>query len=129
MLVAGLCVIGLLALVARAALARKSLYSHDVKADSAFDFARTGAREIRAQVRDGKLLLPVKAAPADAIFAAVRIRSTLLGRWFEPRLEVVAEGQRVTQAFERGGAGLRYLNLSSLDVSRDTTVRLDGKFL
>jgi LmbE family N-acetylglucosaminyl deacetylase len=129
MVIAALCVIGLLALVARAVRVRKSLYLYDIKADSVYDFSRTGAREIVAQVNNGKLPLPPKARPGDSIFVAVRIRATLFGHWFEPRLEIDAEGQQLTQAFERGGAGLRYLNLSSLDVSRETTVRLDGKFL
>jgi LmbE family N-acetylglucosaminyl deacetylase len=129
MVIAALGVIGLLTLIARAVHVRKSFYSYDVEVDSVYDFSRTRAREISAQVHNGTLPLPPKARPGDSIFAAVRIRATLLGHWFEPRLEIEADGQQLRQAFERGGAGLRYLNLSSLDLSRETTVRLDGKFL
>src|SRR5712664_2494132 len=126
MVIAALCVIGLFALAVHALRVRKSLYFYDVKADSVYDFSRTPAREIGAQIHNGKLLLPPKARPGDSIFAAVRISATPLGHWFEPRLEIDASGQQLTQAFERGGAGLRYINLSSLDVSRETAVRLDG---
>ena len=129
MIIAALCLIGLLALVVHALRVRKSLYFYDVKADSVYDFSRTRAREIGAQMHNGRLLLPPKARPDDSVFAAVRIGATLLGHWFEPRLEIAASGQQLTQAFERGGAGLRYINLSSLDLSRETAVRLDGKFL
>jgi LmbE family N-acetylglucosaminyl deacetylase len=129
MAIAAVCVLGLVALVVRAVRVRQGLYFYDVKANSVYDFSRTGAREIGAEVRDGRLLLPPKARPGDSIFVAVRIRATLTGHWFEPHLEIDAGSQRLTQAFERGGAGLRYINLSSLDVSRESTVRLDGKFL
>jgi LmbE family N-acetylglucosaminyl deacetylase len=127
--IAALCAAGLLALVARAVRVRKSLYFYDVKADSVYDFSRTRAREIGAQIHGGKLLLAAKARAGDAIFAAIRVRATLLGNWFEPRIEIDGDGQKMAQAFERGVAGLRYVNLSSLDVNRETAIRLGGKFL
>jgi LmbE family N-acetylglucosaminyl deacetylase len=127
--IAALCAVGLLALVVHAVRVRKALYFYDVKADSVYDFSRTRAREIGARLHGGKLLLAPKVRASDAIFAAVRVRATLLGNWFEPRVEIDAGGLKLTQAFERGSAGLRYFNLSSLAVGRETEVRLDGKFL
>ena len=127
--IAALCAVGLLALIVRAVRVRKSLYFYDVKADSVYDFSRTRAREIGAQIHGGKLLLAPKARAGEAIFAAIRVRATLLGNWFEPRIKIDDGGQTMAQAFERGVAGLRYVNLSSLDVTRETSIRLDGKFL
>ncbi len=129
MAIAALCVIGLLGLALRAARVRRGLYFYDVKADSVYDFSRTQAREVAAQIHNGKLLLPPKARPGDSVFAALRIRATLLGHWLEPRVEIDAGDQQLAQAFERGGAGLRYINLSGLEVERETAVRLEGKYL
>jgi hypothetical protein len=75
------------------------------------------------------MLLAPKVRSDDTVLAAIRVRATLLGNWFEPHVRINAGGQQLTQAFERGGAGLRYINLSSLHASRETVVRFGGKFL
>jgi LmbE family N-acetylglucosaminyl deacetylase len=130
MAIAVLCVLALLALLFRAVRVRKSLYFYKVHADSDYDFSRTRARKVRVQIRGGTLSLAPKAAASEALFAAIKVRATLLGHWFEPRLAIVAGGKALlTQAFERGGAGMRYVNLSSLGVREETTVRLSGRFL
>ena len=129
MAVAVLCGLALLVLLWRAVRVRKSLYFYKVHADSNYDFSRARAREIRVQIRGGNLLLASKGSADEAIFAAIRVRATLLGHWFEPRMEIECGSQKLAQAFERGGAGLRYVNLSSLEVREETAIRLNGRFL
>ena len=130
MAIAALCVVALLVLLLRAVRVRKSFYFYEVHADSHYDFSRARAREICVQIHGGNLLLAPKAGSEDAIFAAIRVRATLLGHWFEPRVTIDAGcGALMTQAFERGGAGLRYVNLSSLEVRQETAIRLRGRFL
>src|ERR1700722_15302550 len=126
-----LCVSGaFLVLLLRTMRVRKSLYFYNVHADANYDFSRARARETCVQIRGGNLLLAPKARSDEAIFAAITIRATLLGHWFEPQLTIDAGGgTRMTQAFERGGAGLRYVNLSSLEVRQETAIRLSGNFL
>jgi LmbE family N-acetylglucosaminyl deacetylase len=126
---ATLCVLALAAFGVHAVRVRRSLYFYDVKADSIYDFSRTRAREISVQLNSGELLLPPQAQPGDSIFAAVRIRATFWGHWFEPSVVITAGDQQLTQTFERGAVGVRYINLSPLDVSGATAVQLDGKFL
>src|SRR5277367_4112093 len=95
MAIAVLCVLALLVLLvllARAVRVRKGLYFYKVNADSIYDFSRASAREIHVQMRGGKLLLAPKAGPDEAIIAAIRVRATLLGHWFEPRVTIDAGG-------------------------------------
>ena len=46
------------------------------------------------------------------LILAVRVKSTWLGRFFDPRVELVGGTNPDAQTFERGVNGLRYLNLS-----------------
>ncbi len=127
--IAGLCAIGMLAVLARLLRERQSLYCYDVKADSVYDFSRTQSQTVSAQLRGGKLQLAPGGRPGDTVLVAIRVRATLLGHWFEPCVHIDDGVQNLRQALERGGAGLRYINISSLDLSRDTAVRLEGRFL
>ena len=46
------------------------------------------------------------------LILAVKVKSSFLGRFFDPRVELVGGTNPDAQTFERGVNGLRYLNLS-----------------
>jgi LmbE family N-acetylglucosaminyl deacetylase len=106
---------------------RSTAYHYDVTRDTPYDFTRSGARRIDAELRDGRLQLAAKDAPGDVLIVALRIQATLFGRWFEPRIEIDGAGTTFVQAFERGGSGLRYVNLSSFPGG--STIRMRGRYL
>ncbi|MBA1243079.1 PIG-L deacetylase family protein [Pseudomonas japonica] len=60
------------------------------------------------------------------VIAQVNVRSTWLGRFLDPVIEIDAGTDK--QTFERGCAGLRYLNLSAHGPSLGEGVRLAGRF-
>ena len=124
-----LCFFGLAALFIYAIRERRSQYYYDVKTDSSYDFSRCRCRSVAVQISGGKLILPPRESPEEAIFGALRVRATMFGHWFEPHVEIHDDAQILTQSFERGGAGLRYVNLSSLEGRKQTEIRLRGKFL
>lgn len=61
-----------------------------------------------------RLLLDEGVILADdtTLVLAVQVKSTWLGRFFDPVVELAGGDQPDRQVFERGGSGLRYLNLS-----------------
>jgi hypothetical protein len=128
-LVVVLCCVAALFAFVEVARERVAAYHYDVTRDAHYDFARARVSRITGQLQNGQLVIPPKVRPSDVLLLAVRVRSTLLGHWFEPHLEIQAGGGKFSQAFERGGSGLRYINLSQLDLSRKTSIRLGGKYL
>lgn len=60
---------------------------------------------------------------------ALRIKSTWLGRFFDPAVDVSGGGDPDRQTFERGVNGLRYLNLSGQTAALSAgELRLHGRF-
>ena len=50
----------------------------------------------------------------ETLVLELHIKSSWLGRFLDPRVELLAGEQADQQTFERGVAGLRYLNLTGL---------------
>ncbi|MCF4997854.1 PIG-L family deacetylase [Pseudomonas syringae] len=63
------------------------------------------------------------------LILAVRVKSTWLGRFLDPRVELVGGDNPDAQTFERGVNGLRYLNLSGqAQALSQGSLRLRGRF-
>lgn len=128
----GFAAIACLLLLAAAAYAlreRHAAYGYDVTRDQDFNFTRATVRRVTIALRGGRLVVPARSQPRDAVFLRLRVRSTLLGDWLEPRLQITAGGRTLTQAFERGGRGLRYVNLGPLVSNEPATLTLAGRNL
>lgn len=66
------------------------------------------------------------ALPANAtLVLAIKVKSTWLGRFLDPAVEISGGDSPDRQAFERGVNGVRYLNLSGLAVD---ALQLRGRF-
>lgn len=70
------------------------------------------ARQVAASLRDGVLQAEVALAGDETLILEVRVKSSWLGRWLDPRVELLGEAQQDSQAFERGVDGVRFLNLT-----------------
>lgn len=139
--VAALAGAGVLVLsVAAAALEldrRAGLYWYDVERDYAFAPGGPQTTTIPIAIgRAGAFELPELSELLDpetlrSTVVAVRVDATLAGHWFEPTVDVVIgdrPGRR--QVFERGAAGLRYVDLGDLEgVAAGAAVRLAGRHL
>jgi LmbE family N-acetylglucosaminyl deacetylase len=79
----------------------------------------------------GKLNLqaPLELAGDETLILALDIKSSWLGRFFDPCVELVGTDAADSQAFERGVSGLRYLNLTGLGLAlADGSLRVRGRF-
>ena len=64
----------------------------------------------------------------ETLVLELHIKSSWLGRFLDPRVELLAGEQADQQTFERGVAGLRYLNLTGLAAPLQAgTLRLRGR--
>jgi LmbE family N-acetylglucosaminyl deacetylase len=104
-------------------------YRYDVRQDADYDFTRARPTRLQARINAGRLEVPARLRSQNTVLLALRIDSTVLGRWFEPHVDIESPAGHLRQAFERGGAGLRYINLSPLDLQSPTSLRLHGRYL
>lgn len=82
-------------------------------------------------LQGGRLILqaPLDLSGDETLILALDVRSSWLGRFFDPLIELVGAGVADSQAFERGVSGLRYLNLTGLGKALvDGSLRMRGRF-
>ncbi|EIK96950.1 putative deacetylase [Pseudomonas sp. M47T1] len=98
--------------------------------DYRYDFEGQG-EQLDASLQGSALTLakPDALAAGDTLVLEVGVRSGWLGRFLDPRVELVGTGSSDCQTFERGVRGLRYLNLSGLARPlADGSLRLQGRY-
>lgn len=84
-----------------------------------------GTPALPARLDGGRLVVDGDCAAADTLILAVRVRASWLGRFLDPQVWIGAD----RQDFERGVAGVRYLNLSGQQAAlRAGELRLRGRF-
>jgi LmbE family N-acetylglucosaminyl deacetylase len=125
----GVCCLAVLVVLLQAVRRRNDIYHYDVSRDQHYDFPASRSSRIVSRLLNGSLDIPRAAQAGDVVLLELRIRSTLLGRWFEPYVELASTRRRCRQPFERGGSGLRYVELSPLGLAGETSLRLTGHHL
>lgn len=127
----GVTVAGLVALVglgATVVVKRSAAYHFDVRADQTFTFGSDVTR-IPVEVKDGSLLVPGGVTAGATVMLKLAVAPSLSGYWFAPRI-VSSDGvHRNLQTIERGGAGIRWINLSGLAMAADTKIHLEAQHL
>lgn len=90
-----------------------------------------GREQPKVRLEGDRLLLDEQLSLAgdETLMLAIRIKSTWLGRFLDPAVELVAGDSHDEQTFERGVNGLRYLNLSGLAAPlAKGELRLKGRY-
>lgn len=71
---------------------------------------------------------PLQLDGSETLVLALPIKSSWLGRFFDPAVELSSAEMRDSQVFERGVKGLRYLNLTGFgEALRTGTLRIRGR--
>ncbi|MCO7610167.1 PIG-L family deacetylase [Pseudomonas chlororaphis] len=85
------------------------------KDDYCYDFG-SEARQIAVRLEAGRLRLDraPELGADETLILGVQVKSSWIGRFLDPAIEVLGGPSADRQAFERGVNGLRYLNLSGL---------------
>jgi len=79
-----------------------------------YQYSLSSENECVVHVDDGWLRVEegLTISETDTLILEVRLRSTWLGRFLDPQVEIVSTDIADRQAFERGVQGLRYVNLT-----------------
>ncbi|OHC33409.1 MAG: GlcNAc-PI de-N-acetylase [Pseudomonadales bacterium RIFCSPLOWO2_12_59_9] len=84
-----------------------------------------GTPALPVRLSDGQLQLQAELGEPDTLILQLELRSSWLGRWFDPYVQIGAD----RQDFERGVCGQRYLNLSGqLAALKAGQLALSGRF-
>ncbi len=86
--------------------------------------------QIPHQWQGSQLALLAGAAPGDTLLLQIPVAARLLGRWFDPLVEIGEGDGAVRQYLERGVDGSRYLNLSSVvpQLAAGQSLRIRGHY-
>jgi LmbE family N-acetylglucosaminyl deacetylase len=110
---------------------RHALYWYDVTADYRFELMGPDVQRIPVSVSSTGFELPEWTRSWDTAFLRLSVRSTTLGTWFEPAIDVRHRDGACRQHFERRAAGQRYLNLclDSATTRPGGRITLNGEYL
>ncbi|WP_284353242.1 PIG-L deacetylase family protein [Pseudomonas putida] len=81
--------------------------------DYAYAFGEQ-SRSVPARLHDGQLKADCALQGDETLILEVQVKSTWLGRFLDPRVELAGADQADRQTFERGVEGVRFLNLTGL---------------
>jgi LmbE family N-acetylglucosaminyl deacetylase len=128
-LILGACCLGAAFVLLKAWRLRTAIYRYDVSSDQRYDFPQSRTSRVSSRLLNGRLDIPPRTPAGGVVLLELRIRSTPLGHWFEPYIELESTHRRWRQPFERGGSGLRYVELTQALRRGETTLRLKGHYL
>lgn len=105
---------------------RASMYPYDVTKDYIYHFNQTDAAIIQLKVIKGVIDLPAPGENPTA-FLQVNVKTTPLGHYLQPSIDIGGGKQSLTQYIEHGAKGIRYVNISPLIVENASSIKLEGK--
>jgi LmbE family N-acetylglucosaminyl deacetylase len=128
-LILGACCLAAMFVLLKALRLRTAIYRYEVNSDQHYAFPPSRTSRVTARLLNGRLDVPPRTHTGGVVLLELRIRSTLLGHWFEPYLRIESSRGRWRQPFERAGSGLRYVDLSQILLDGETQLRLGGHHL
>jgi LmbE family N-acetylglucosaminyl deacetylase len=127
--VLGLVIAAALWVFLKGARLRTSIYRYRVNGDQHFDFPPSRSTHVVCRLTNGHIDIPPATQTSAVVLLELQIRRTLPGFWFEPYITIDTVDRRLRQPFERGGAGVRYIDLTDLVRKGGRSLRLAGHFL
>lgn len=97
-------------------------YGYNTKYDYIYTFKNV--TKIDIEIFDGNITIPRVNNRYDTAILEIEIKSKLLGYIFEPYIELIFDNNKKREYFEFGVEGIRYLNISSTLLSKDSKIKL-----
>ncbi len=105
---------------------RVSIYNYDTNKDYQYNFNQSIAKKIELQLTDGKLVIPKTNLVNQTAFIKISVKTSFLGKFFQPSINIRTNNQQTTHYFEYGAKEIRYLNISDILNSDDKTLNITG---
>ncbi|WP_299589298.1 PIG-L family deacetylase [uncultured Microbulbifer sp.] len=121
-------VVILIAVVFAVAEKRFAIYPYEVDRNYEYLFDNANATVTHLALRGGKFTLPERDDVNRSTFLELNVNTTFMGEYLQPGVEVGIGDSTITQYFEHGAKGIRYINISSLPYGGGEKVSLDGKY-
>lgn len=102
-------------------------YNYDVTDSYSYAFDDSAAVIRKVEMEQGRIQLPPSDGGFHTAFLKGHIKTSFLGRFIHPCIEIDSGGQSEIQYFERGGRGIRYINISSFLGEEAPGLTLRGK--
>lgn len=91
---------------------RNSIYYYDTTRDYHYEFDKANTKTL--EIKDNATTIPAQFDGTYTAFLKVRVESTFWGKWATPSVTIISHNDSITEYFEDGAIGYRYLNISSL---------------
>jgi len=105
-------------------------YRYDSTLDYLYNFKQSKASIIPITIKSGNFVFNKSIDTNNSsVFLKVKIQSNIIGKYFLPILTIDINEKKSLHTFEYGAKGIRYINMSNLQLSKKGTVLLKGKFL
>ena len=105
---------------------RHSVYNYNTSNDYQYDFSASEIKKIKLKLTNGKLVLPETDLIDQTIFLKLKINTSFLSTFFKPSIDIISNDKKITQHFEYGAEGIRYLNLTQLHSSKSNILKFEG---
>ena len=88
------------------------LYKYNVRNDYVYDFSNSSAQVSEVVIKDNRIELPEFDDDWNTAILELKVNSTFLGRFFQPRIYFKSAKKKATQYFEHNCLGQRYVDIS-----------------
>ena len=107
-----------------------SRYPYDVTKDYLYDFSDKDTVTRTVSVENNRIV-PDFTVPGrnSSLLLKLRIESSLPGKYLQPVLTVTSGKNSIAEYLEPGAKGIRYINISPLQIKHGDTLTLQGKYL
>jgi len=108
---------------------RESVYQYDVARDYVYDFNKKASNIDKFTLKNGEVTLPINYDFNQSMFLKVNIKTSFLGKFFHPSINILSNKSSLIQHFELGAEGVRYINISTLLSENNRKLKLEGKYV
>lgn len=107
-----------------------SPYRYDPKNDYQYTFGNSNFVVNIISIKNAMISLKDQKIEKDSsIFLKLSVESSKLGKYFTPRIVVQHKKKTYEHTLEPDAKGIRYLNLSDINLSKESSITLDGQYL
>lgn len=106
-------------------------YRYYVQEDYLYNFKNSNAKYFTEPIENSSITIKNLNRTLDnnTVFLKVNINTSDMGQYFSPTITLTSKGKKITHTFEKKGKGIRYLNVSSLNLRNGDVIKIQCKYM